>query len=198
MSMAFVLGNGISRQGLDLKHLESFGPVYGCNALYREFVPTVLVATDRPIAEQIQHSGYAKKHRFYTRRPIEELGARGILDKYWGYSSGPAALAIAADDKNTHIYMIGFDMGPVNSFKNRIINGNMSVDQRNAGASITPASNPTYTGNWVKQMRTVMEDYSKCLFYRVYGATTAPILEFDCLTNLNNLTMEEFRTRINM
>ena len=191
MSMAFVLGNGISRQGLDLKHLESFGPVYGCNALYREFVPTVLVATDRPIAEQIQHSGYAKKHRFYTRRPIEELGARGILDKYWGYSSGPAALAIAADDKNTHIYMIGFDMGPAP-------NGRFNNVYANTEFYKPGASNPTYTGNWVKQMRTVMEDYSKCLFYRVYGATTAPISEFDRLTNLNKLTMEEFRTRINM
>jgi len=36
------------------------------------------------------------------------------------------------------------------SFKNRIINGNMVIDQRNAGASVTPASNPTYTlDRWV-------------------------------------------------
>ena len=30
-------------------------------------------------------------------------------------------------------------------FKNRIINGLMTTDQRNAGASVTPSSNPTYT-----------------------------------------------------
>jgi hypothetical protein len=30
-------------------------------------------------------------------------------------------------------------------FKNRIINGAMVIDQRNAGASVTPASTPTYT-----------------------------------------------------
>jgi len=35
-------------------------------------------------------------------------------------------------------------------FKNRIINGAMVFDQRNAGASVTPASNPTYTlDRWV-------------------------------------------------
>jgi hypothetical protein len=35
-------------------------------------------------------------------------------------------------------------------FKNRIINGAMVIDQRNAGASVTPASNPTYTlDRWV-------------------------------------------------
>ena len=30
-------------------------------------------------------------------------------------------------------------------FKNRIINGAMMIDQRNAGASVTPTANPTYT-----------------------------------------------------
>ena len=30
-------------------------------------------------------------------------------------------------------------------FKNRILNGNMVLDQRNAGASVTPTANPTYT-----------------------------------------------------
>jgi hypothetical protein len=35
-------------------------------------------------------------------------------------------------------------------FLNRIINGAMVIDQRNAGASVTPASNPTYTlDRWV-------------------------------------------------
>ena len=34
---------------------------------------------------------------------------------------------------------------PVNSFKNRIINGNMSVDQRNAGASVTVDDAAPYT-----------------------------------------------------
>ena len=191
MSIAFVLGNGVSRQGLDLKHLESYGSVYGCNALYREFAPTALIATDRPIAEQIQHSGYAKQHQFYTRKPIEGLGARRIPDKYWAYSSGPAALAIAAEDKNIHIYIIGFDMGPA-------ISGKFNNVYANTEFYKPSASNPTYTGNWVKQICTVMEDYPKCSFYRVYGATTAPIVEFDRLTNSKKLTMEEFRTRINM
>jgi hypothetical protein len=40
--------------------------------------------------------------------------------------------------------------GNASSFKNRIINGAMTFDQRNAGASVTPASNPTYTlDRWV-------------------------------------------------
>ena len=191
MTIAFVLGNGISRQGIDLQHLKSHGFVYGCNALYREFAPDVLIATDRPIAEQIQHSGYAEKHRFHTRRPLDGLGARSIPQRYWSYSSGPAALGIAAEDKNVHIYLLGFDMGPAPD-------GRFNNVYANTEFYKPSAANPTFTGNWVKQMRTVIEDYPKTSFYRVYGATTAPIQEFDRLTNLNNLTMEEFLTRINM
>jgi hypothetical protein len=33
MSTAFVLGNGVRRQGLDLETLKKYGKIYGCNAL---------------------------------------------------------------------------------------------------------------------------------------------------------------------
>jgi len=100
-------------------------------------------------------------------------------------------LGIAAQDKNMHIYMLGFDMGPAP-------NGRFNNVYASTEFYKPSAANPTFTGNWAKQMQTVMEDYPKVSFYRVYGATTLPISEFDRLTNLNNLTMEEFRTRINM
>ena len=53
MAIAFVIGNGISRRGIDLLQLQQLGHTYGCNALYREFLPNVLVATDKPIADAI-------------------------------------------------------------------------------------------------------------------------------------------------
>ncbi len=61
MTTAFVLGNGRSRQAVDLLTLKQHGPIYACNAIYREFTPDVLVATDMPIATVIQESGYAQK-----------------------------------------------------------------------------------------------------------------------------------------
>jgi len=87
MAVAFVLGNGVSRKGVNLENLRNHGKIYGCNALYREFTPDVLIATDRPISEQIQHSGYPLKNKFYTRKPLEGLGANRVPDQYWGYSS---------------------------------------------------------------------------------------------------------------
>lgn len=82
MTHAFVLGNGISRKDISLSALKEAGKVYGCNALYREFTPDVLVATDRPIATQIQESGYAKQNKFYTRRPIDGLGGFRLPENY--------------------------------------------------------------------------------------------------------------------
>ena len=69
MSTAFVLGNGRSRLSINLESLRSRGKIYGCNGIYREFTPDVLVATDRPIATAIEESGYPLRNLFYTRRP---------------------------------------------------------------------------------------------------------------------------------
>jgi len=56
MSVAFVLGNGKSRKILDLNLVKQHGPIYGCNALYREFTPDCLIATDPGISKAIQDS----------------------------------------------------------------------------------------------------------------------------------------------
>ena len=65
MTLTFVLGNGVSRQPIELTTLRKYGKIYGCNALYRHFTPDVLVATDPGISTEIQKSGYALKHKFY-------------------------------------------------------------------------------------------------------------------------------------
>jgi hypothetical protein len=44
--IAFVIGNGVSRQTIDLEKLKKYGTIYGCNAIYRNFNPDYLVAVD--------------------------------------------------------------------------------------------------------------------------------------------------------
>lgn len=190
MSIAFVIGNGVSRRGISLEHLKTLGPVYACNAVYREFTPTVLVATDRPIATQIQESGYSIKNRFYTRRPLEGLGAQIIPQPYFGFSSGPAATALAALDKNSKIYMLGFDMGPAE---------NKTFNNVYAGTEFykAPGSPPTYTGNWIKQILQIAQDFSQVIFERIQGPTTAHIPEFETVKNLRHVPLHTFVDRIN-
>ena len=44
--IAFVIGNGTSREPIALPSLKPFGKIYGCNAVYRDFIPDYLVAVD--------------------------------------------------------------------------------------------------------------------------------------------------------
>lgn len=189
MTIAFVLGNGQSRRGVDLEKLKVLGPVYGCNSLYTEFEPYKLVATDRPIAQRIQESGYSAKHKFYTRRPLPGLGAIQVPKKYHGNSSGPIATALAAMDGHHRIYMLGFDMGPTQ---------NQRFNNIYAGTEFykSPDAMPTYTGNWIKQLQIVCQDFKRLEFVRVYGETTAEIVELRAISNMKHLQMHEFLNRI--
>lgn len=187
---AFVLGNGVSRLEVKIEQLMGHGAVYGCNALYRTHAPTVLVATDQHIAREIQESGYAKMHRFYTRRPLPKLGAQTVPREYFGFSSGPIAVALAAQDRHDPVYLIGFDMGPTEHGRfNNIYAGTEFYKPVN--------SEPTFTGNWIRQLQRIMADYANQAFVRVMGSGTADIPELAAARNLRHITMAEFLTCIN-
>lgn len=190
MSTAFVLGNGQSRWGLDLQWLASFGSIYGCNALYRDFVPSVLVATDRAIAETIQRSGWAQQHCFYTRRPLPGLGARTIPRPYWPWSSGPVALALAAEAGHRQIWLLGFDLGPTQ---------NQRFNNVYAGTEFYKSANsvPTYTGNWVNQICDLVKKWPKVGFMRVCGNHSAHIAAFNDLSNFGEVAEAEFLAQLN-
>ena len=190
MTIAFVIGNGVSRQGVPLSDLKQYGKIYGCNALHREFVPDVLVSTDRPISTYIQESGYSAKHKFYTRRPIAGLGAHKVPQDYFGYSSGPIATGIAAQDQHRRIYLLWFDMGPTaNQTFNNVYAGTEFYKPVGAG--------PTFTGNWAKQLVRIMADFPLTRFYRIVGPTTAEISEFKAVKNLKHQDLDSFLDRIN-
>ena len=189
MTRAFVCGNGISRQAVDLNQLRPLGKIYGCNGLYRDFEPDCLVATDKPIAEAIQHSGYSTTHRFHTRKPIHELGALPVPKKYYGNSSGPIATALAALDGHQTVYLLGFDLGPtIDSKFNNVYAGTDFYKSLDAV--------PTYTGNWVKQLCIIAQDFPQSTFIRVCGPATADIRELKVFDNLLHIPMQMFQDRV--
>ena len=54
----FCIGNGQSRSSIDLIKLRPHGKIYGCNTLYRDFKPDVLVSVDGPMINEVYQSGY--------------------------------------------------------------------------------------------------------------------------------------------
>ncbi len=189
MTVAIVLGNGRSRLAVDPAKLKDHAPVYACNGIYREFTPDVLIATDLPIATAIQESGYALKHRFYTRKPQEGLGAQRLHNAYRGFSSGPNAVGQACLDGFTRIFMLGFDLGTTNGQFN-----NIYADTPFYKKSSDP---PTFGGNWTKQIAQLCKEYSTREFIRVMGPESAHIPMLLEIPNLKIMEISEFMDRIN-
>ena len=67
MSNVFCIGNGTSRKNFNLDKLRPHGKIYGCNALYRTFIPDVLVSVDHGIMHEIYQSGYCYKNDTWFR-----------------------------------------------------------------------------------------------------------------------------------
>jgi len=186
MTAAFVLGNGLSRQSVDLPQLKLQGSVYACNAIYREFEPDVLISTDTPISEHIQNQGYSQTHLHYTRKPQPGSGARRIDSRYFGFSSGPVAVAQAAIDGFRVIYLLGFDMGPTRI--GRFNNVYADTEFYKKSSSV-----PTFVGNWVNQIKTVTRDFPAVSFFRIVGDTTAEIRDLLAIPNMTHLQMVDFQ-----
>jgi hypothetical protein len=190
MTTAFVLGNGISRQCIDPAVLTQAGTIYGCNALYRTFAPDVLVSTDTAISEAIQHSGYSQTNVHYTRKPIPGLGSLKIPQDYYGYSSGPAAAALAAEAAHSRIYLLGFDMGPDQTGKFNNLYADTEFYKKSSAAA-------TYTGNWIRQIVSIAEKFTNVTFIRIVGDTTAVIDQFNTIANIQHMPLKDLADRIN-
>lgn len=110
----FVVGNGESRIGVDVDALKIYGDVWGCNAIYRDFTPTYLVAVDPKMIDEICKTGYPKHHPFYSREPNKCKDARKIPQIAFDrrYASGPLALWLSLqniDEDRTFVFLLGFD-----------------------------------------------------------------------------------------
>jgi hypothetical protein len=113
-----------------------------------------------------------------------------VPQNYFGFSSGPIAVGIAAMDRHLAVYLIGFDMGPTPG--NRF--NNVYADTEFYKKS---SSNPTFTGNWVRQIVTVTRDFPNTSFHRVVGDTTADIADLTGIKNMRHMSMADFLNRIN-
>lgn len=186
---AFVLGNGKSRLQVNLHELKDYGKIYGCNALYRDFTPDVLVATDRPMATEIENSGYTEHNEFWTRIPTPNKFANKI-DINYGYSSGPIAISLAARNTHTPIYLLGFDLIGDSGKINNVYAGTKNYRPTN--------DKETYWGNWLNQIFAIMKDqFPKTKFIRCVDQTGIKPPEWKQLANYSEITYVELLNNIN-
>ena len=194
MSTAFVVGNGTSRRPIDLHPLKKIGPIYGCNALYREFEPDHLVAVDAKMIMEIAKSGWQKQHKVYTNhnktfRDIENLK---ILNPSKGWSSGPTALWLASTHGHDTIYILGFDFhGKPDTNGQRTKVNNLYAGTHNYKKKGEPA---TYFGNWERQTASTCEAHAGTRYIRIVEDDDDFVpKQLKKVSNLSHITVSEFR-----
>ena len=184
---AFVLGNGTSRQSVDLNQLKSHGTIYGCNALYREFQPDYLVAVDVKMIIEINNAKYQHSHEVWTNpnRSYHLLTGFNFFNPSKGWSSGPTALWLASTHDTQDIYILGFDYQGIDNKIN-----NVYADTQNYKKSI---DNATFYGNWLKQTCITCQKFNKKRYIRVLGEDSFIPKEFLKIPNLIHISIEEFK-----
>jgi len=196
LNIAFVIGNGTSRNGIDLNHLKKFGKIYACNAVYREFNPDYLVAVDTKMVNEIAKNGYQRIGEVWTNynKQYERYTGLNYFEPSKGWSSGPTALHLASEHRNKTIYILGFDyrgIGADNKRVNNIFSGTPNYKREH--------DNATYFGNWLRQTTNVIQKNPEKRYIRVIGDKKGFVPEpMEKFGNLSHITKEDFLKSFNL
>ena len=201
--VAFVLGNGQSRKGIDPNNLKEKGTVFACNAVYRTHQPHWLVAVDPKMMLEIAETDYMVHNKVYSNYNKQYEKHQKLLDHVtWskpslGWSSGPTALRLACEQGFKEIYILGFDYQglAVDANKNRFNLNNIYGDTRNYKRSNDQA---TFFGNWMNQTKKCLQDFKDVQFHRVIPAGGYQPKGLEWKDNIDHPSTEEFLEKFNL
>lgn len=190
-----VIGNGESRQGLDLPTLAKNKITVGCNALHRDFVVDHLICCDqRMVNEALINPANTKiytrpdwidKYQKFSRVVrVPELPYRGEArwDQPFHWGSGSYALLKAAELGND-IQLIGFDLYSKDSLVN-----NVYKDTANYLSKDKPAVDPNY---WIHQFSMVFKSFPD-KYFTIYNIGNWNMPDSWKLSNVNYKTLDTF------
>jgi len=190
----YVLGNGPSRAYLDLNELQKDGIIYGCNALYRTFVPDYLVAVDVKMVLEINKAKFQHKHTVWTNpnKAFQSMKGLNFFAPSKGWSSGPTALWFASQHGYEKIYILGFDYKGLNDGSKF---NNIYADTPNYKKSLDGA---TFYGNWLRQTKQVIKENPNIQYIRVKLADNFEPEELNIFLNYKTITVDQFKTQLNL
>ena len=199
-SLAFVLGNGESRKGIDIDDLKKLGTVFACNAVYRTHRPDFLIAVDPKMVFEIAETDYPIHNKVWSNFNAQYNKNKKIVDHInWfrpslGWSSGPTALRMACERGFKEIYILGFDYqghGENNRFKFN----NLFKDSRNYKKSKDEA---TFYGNWLNQTKRCVQDFQDVKFHRVIPKGWFKPKDLEWKGQIDHPTLEDFVAKFNL
>lgn len=191
MTIAFVLGNGTSRLSIDPLRLQKLGPVYACNAIYRDFTPNYLISVDyKMVVELVENKVYEKTEIWSNKNSrYPTYNCINYFNPSKGWSSGPTALWLASEHGHDQIYILGFDYYGIEN--NTKVN-NIYAGTKNYKKLSDP---PTYFGNWLNQTEITTKTFSKVKYYRVIN--TGQFIPNWTSDNIQDIFYEDFKKQIN-
>jgi len=152
---AYCIGNGPSRKDFDLNKLKATGQTYGCNALYRDFIPDYIFSIDSPITLTMVNDKVYEKCIHYTpslevnRYPKGGPSHLHLIPNNPHWISGNMAIWTAGVHGHKNIYLLGYDF---REFGKDQLN-NLYQDTENYGER---HSDTVFTG-WLKQFRDMLK-----------------------------------------
>lgn len=191
MNVATVIGNGPSRLNFDLHCINATMYTYGCNALYRDFMPNYLIAMDYPMVKEILDNRVHYQTSFHTQHDnrIDELKESGEpIHFFWGMSetndSGNSALKLALQNKHDIVYMIGFDYSTDPSTLPNVYVGTKNYVKNH----MWPAANMREE-QWEKRLRKILKTFPNQNVVRVNGTKNLNINS----DNYREITIQQFK-----
>ena len=192
MNIACVIGNGTSRLKFDLDAIQKVMTTYGCNALYRDFIPDYLVSMDRFMVEEILKNKAHHKTKLYTQHinKFDDMANNGEpINFFWGMSethdSGNTALRLACKNKHDMIYMIGFDYnnGPTDM-------PNVYANTENYPKGYVYPAASIAVVKWHQRLITTLKEFDDTKIIRVNGNNYSNNISHK---NYSEITTEEFK-----
>lgn len=187
--MAFVIGNGESRKPINLNFLREQGVIYGCNALYRDFYPDVLVSLDDAMTKEILDAKYEGCHIYKGNNEsklgvflVDQEGNRITLNKGWSSGATAAFLASSCVEFDD-IYLLGFDVYKTR-FVDNVYKGTMNYVSANA--------KPINTVQFREQLGKVMKNapYKHFIWVTDFGEKV-----WDYVKNCDLMKIDDFKNK---
>jgi len=189
MNMACVIGNGPSRLDFDLDQINKHMTTYGCNALYRDFMPDYLVSMDIFMVDEILRNRVHHDTIFYTQHTnkIDDLERSGepinfVQSRKSTTDSGTNSVELACQNNHDIVYIIGFDYSDVHEKLPNVYAGtpNYSAQQNSTGQDIKNK----------QRLKKLVQEHSNTTFVRVNGSNNS--CDFT-LPNYSEITREQFK-----
>ena len=152
---AYCIGNGPSRKNFDLNKLKATGQTYGCNALYRDFIPDYIFSIDSPITLTMVNDKVYEKCIHYTptlevnRYPKGGPSHLHLIPNTPHWICGNMAIWTAGVHGHKNVYLLGYDF---REFGKDQLN-NIYQDTENYG----PRHSDTVFAGWLKQFRDMLK-----------------------------------------